>query len=437
METSPEILYRHVENIFPVFRSITGRGIRQTLEYVSDLTEGFEIHHVASGTRVLDWTVPDEWNVSGATIRRTNGEVVIDWARCNLHLVHYSIPVCARVSRAELEKHLHWLPDQPELIPYRTSYYNHDWGFCLSARQHAQLTDEEYDIDIRTELGPGHLSYGEVLIPATHPPGEKADEVLFSVHCCHPSLANDNASSIAIAIELIRNLRNMPCRHLSYRFLFIPGTIGSITWLARNRHTLRHIRHGLVMSCLGDDGSPTYKQSRQGDAAIDRYAAYLVETRWGGKVVPFEPYGYDERQYCSPGFNLPVGCLMRSPNGQFAQYHTSADNLDFVTPAGLHASFCFIADLVMMIENDFLPRSLFPYGEPQLGRRGLYKAIGGGDEDAGGAKFDQMTLLWTLNLADGGHSLLDIAIRAGRPFAAVAAAADALTQAGLLAQRSG
>lgn len=264
METSPEILYRHVENIFPVFRSITGRGIRQTLEYISDQTTDFQIHHVASGTRVLDWTVPDEWNVNSATIRRTNGEIVIDWARCNLHLVHYSIPIHARVSRTELEKHLHWLPDQPDLIPYRTSYYNHDWGFCLSARQRAQLTDEEYDVDIRTELGPGHLSYGEVLIPATHPLNEKADEVLFSVHCCHPSLANDNASSIAIAIELIRNLRNMPCRHLSYRFLFIPGTIGSITWLARNRHILQHVRHGLVMSCLGDDGSPTYKQSRQG-----------------------------------------------------------------------------------------------------------------------------------------------------------------------------
>ncbi|MCE2577750.1 DUF4910 domain-containing protein [Komagataeibacter sp. FNDCR1] len=434
MLTSPEILHEHVKNIFPIFRSITGKGIRQTLEYISQRTEGFSISHVASGTEVLDWTVPDEWNAYGATIRRTTGEVMIDWARCNLHLVQYSIPIHARVSREELEKHLHWLPDQPDLIPYRTSYYRKDWGFCLSAHQYSQLTDDEYDVEIRTELGTGRLSYGEVLVPATMESGNEAGEVLFSIHCCHPALANDNASSIAIAIEVIRTLQKRPDRRLSYRFVFIPGTIGSITWLARNRDRIRHIRHGLVMSCLGDDGLPTYKQSRRGNAAIDRYAEYLVQTRWGGKVVPFEPYGYDERQYCSPGFNLPVGCLMRSPNGQFAQYHTSADNLDFVTPAGLYASFGFIMDLVTMMEQDFHPRSLCPYGEPQLGRRGLYKTIGGGDEKDPHSAFDQMTLLWVLNLADGDHSLLDIAQRSGKSFPAVAAAAGVLVRADLLAR---
>lgn len=263
MVTGPEILHEHVKNIFPIFRSITGKGIRQTLEYISERTENFSISHVASGTEVLDWTVPDEWNAYGATIRRTTGEVMIDWARCNLHLVQYSIPIRARVSRKELEKHLHWLPEQPALIPYRTSYYRKDWGFCLSAHQYSQLTDDEYDVEIRTELGPGHLSYGEVLVPATIDSGTGAGEVLFSIHCCHPALANDNASSIAIAIEVIRTLQERPDRRLSYRFVFIPGTIGSITWLARNRHGIRHIRHGLVMSCLGDDGLPTYKQSRR------------------------------------------------------------------------------------------------------------------------------------------------------------------------------
>ncbi|PYD59661.1 peptidase M28 [Novacetimonas maltaceti] len=433
MATSPDILYGHVKNIYPVFRSITGKGIRQTLEYISGKVKDLSISHVASGTEVLDWTVPEEWNAYGATIRRTTGEVMIDWAWCNLHLLQYSIPVHARVSRSELEKHLYWIEEQPDLIPYRTSYYRKDWGFCLSAHQRSLLTDDEYDVDIRTELGPGRLSYGEILIPATAP-GQDTGEVLFSIHCCHPALANDNASSVAIAIEVIRELQARTDLRLSYRFIFIPGTIGSITWLARNRDTVRYIRHGLVLSCLGDAGAPTYKQSRQGNAAIDRYAAYLVQARWGGKVVPFEPYGYDERQYCSPGFNLAVGCLMRSPNGQFAQYHTSADNLDFVTPAGLHASFGFIMDLVAMMEKDFHPISLCPYGEPQLGRRGLYRAIGGHDGDDPESAFDQMTLLWVLNLADGKHSLLDIAQRAGKPFPAVAAAAEALMRVDLLAR---
>ncbi|MFT8686588.1 MAG: DUF4910 domain-containing protein [Novacetimonas hansenii] len=435
MENLPDILYNHVKDIFPIFRSITGRGIRKTLGYIATRVENFSIYHIQSGTKVLDWTVPDEWNVYGATLRRTTGEVMIDWAWCNLHLMQYSIPVCARVSRKDLEKHLYWLSDQPDLIPYRTSYYKKDWGFCLSAHQYAQLTDDEYDVEILTELGPGHLSYGEVVIPATMTAGDEADEVLFSIHCCHPALANDNASSIAIAVEVIRALQETAHRRLSYRFVFIPGTIGSITWLARNEDRIGRIRHGLVMSCLGDAGKPTYKQSRQGNAPVDRYAAYLVQTRWGGKVVPFEPYGYDERQYCSPGFNLPVGCLMRSPNGQFEQYHTSADNLDFVTPEGLYASFGFIMDLISMMETDFYPHRLAPYGEPQLGRRGLYKAIGGGDGDASPRPaFDQMTLLWVLNLADGTHSLMDIAQRSGKSFPAVAAAAEALALAKLIAR---
>ncbi|MBO1325500.1 DUF4910 domain-containing protein [Acetobacter sp. TBRC 12305] len=425
----PDQLHDHARRLFPICRSITGEGIRQTLSYIGEYIDNFHIHHIGSGTQVFDWQVPLEWNVRTARICRTNGEVVIDFAQSNLHLVQYSTPMRARVSRDVLQEHLYSLPDQPDLIPYRTSYYNESWGFCVSEHQRAALTDAEYDIEIDTDLRPGVLSYGEVRIP-----GKQADEVLFSVHCCHPSLANDNLSSIAIAIELVRALQAGPARRLSYRFVFIPGTIGAITWLAINRNTVDRIRHGLVLSCLGDEAPPTYKQSRQGDAPVDRYAAYLL-SRWpGAQIVPFEPYGYDERQYCSPGFNLPVGCLMRSRNGTFAQYHTSADNLDFITPAALAGSYRMIANMIAMMEADTTLTSLNPFCEPQLGRRGLYKVIGGTNttEAEPGHAIDQMTLLWVLNLADGTHSLLDIADRSGKPFGAVMAATHALSKAGLV-----
>jgi aminopeptidase-like protein len=249
------------------------------------------------------------------------------------------------------------------------------------------------------------------------------------VHCCHPSLANDNLSGMIIARALAQWLLGEP-RRLSYRFLFIPGTIGSITWLARNDAQVSRIRHGLVLSCLGDGGGMTYKQSRRGNAMIDRVAGHVLEHHAGKhKTVPFIPYGYDERQYCSPGYNLPVGCLMRSPNGTFPEYHTSADHPEFVGPEYLVDSLEALKRIIEVIEHDGIFRNTSPYGEPQLGRRGLYRPIGG-QQDA--AEYDQMVLLWVLNLSDGGHSLLDIAERAGEPFHKVRAAADALRRAGLL-----
>ena len=421
-----DALHAHCRALFAVCRSITGPGVRATLGYIAERIP-LAIREVPSGTPVLDWAVPQEWTPRSAWIRRLDGETVVDFSRHSLHLLQYSKAVDRVVPVEELQRHLHSLPEQPDLIPYRTAYYNETWGFCLPHRLRESLRDPFYRVHIDADLAPGALSYGECVLP-----GERAEEVLISVHCCHPSLANDNLSGLSLALELARALAGRE-RRFTWRFLFIPGTIGSLAWLAANRDKVERIRHGLVLSCLGDGGSFHYKASRRGDAAIDRIAAHVLKHEdAGNRVLPFIPYGYDERQYCSPGFDLPVGCLMRSPNGTFPEYHTSADNLDFVRPEHLARSYAALERIASVIEGDALLRSTAPYGEPQLGRRGLYAAIGGTGPGGTERGFDQMTLLWVLNLADGRHTLLDMAERAGQPFAAVRAAADAATAAGLL-----
>lgn len=421
-------LYAHVEALFPICRSITGPGLRQTLDYIQQHT-GATVCEVPTGTPVLDWEIPREWSPRSATISRLSGEVIVDFADHNLHLLQYSHAVDAIVPADELARHLFSLPDQPDLIPYRTAYYADTWGFCVTERQRAAITDAAYRVRIDADLAPGSLSYGELFLP-----GETGKEVLLSVHCCHPSLANDNLSSIAVAIELAQHLVVQPYRRYGYRLLFVPGTIGAIAWLEANRNAPSRVMHGLVLSCLGDSGAPTYKRSRRGDATIDRIVAHVLRSRGhGDRLRTFVPYGYDERQYGSPGFNLPVGCLMRSPNGSFPEYHTSADNLTFVRPDALADSLDLLKTIVDVVECDQVPVNLSPFGEPQLGRRGLYAAIGGQRETADAdQRFDQLTLLWVLNQADGTNSLLDIADRAEKPFGQVAAAAAALRTAGLL-----
>jgi aminopeptidase-like protein len=323
----------------------------------------------------------------------------------------------------ELRPHLHSLPDQPDWIPYRTSYYSEYWGFCLTHRQLSGLAEGLYRVVIDSDVALGHLTYGELLIP-----GETDNMVLFSCHICHPSLANDNLSGIAVATMLARHIQALRPSQ-SYLFLFIPGTIGSLTWLARNEDKISRISHGLVLSCLGDAGGMTYKQSRRGDAAVDRIVAHVLRhDEVPHRIRPFVPYGYDERQYCSPGFDLPVGCLMRTPNGEYPEYHSSADSLSLLRPESLAHSLDVLRRIVAVIEGDGVYRSRNPKGEPQLGRRGLYASMGG-QRSAG---YDQMALLWVLNLADGRHSLLDMAERAGLPFAAIRAAADALLSVDLL-----
>jgi aminopeptidase-like protein len=405
--------------LYPLCRSITGEGLRQTLRTIQRHVP-LDMREVPSGTPVFDWTVPNEWNIRDAYIKNARGERVVDFRQHNLHVVSYSVPVNGRISLAELKPHLHTIPDRPQWIPGRTNYYSETWGFCLSHSVFESLQEGEYDICIDSTLAPGSLTFGEVYLP-----GETTDEVLISCHCCHPSLANDNLSGISLATALAKRLSDLSLRY-SYRFLFIPGTIGSITWLALNEEKSSRIKHGLVLSCVGDAGAFTYKKSRRGRAEIDRVVQHVL-TSVPHRIIDFIPYGYDERQYCSPGFNLAVGCLMRSQNGTFPEYHTSADNLDFIQPRFLGESFAKVLSVIGVLERNRVWVNQNPKCEPRLGPRGLYPSVGGR-----GAGPDQLALLWVLNLSDGEHDLLSIAERSGIPFDEIAFAADALQGCGLL-----
>lgn len=420
-----------IARLYPICRSITGAGVRQTLAILREQVP-LDIHEVPSGTPVFDWVVPPEWTIREAWVKNARGETVIDFAAHNLHLMSYSAPIHARMPLASLRPHLHAEAEHPDWIPYRTSYYQENWGFCLPWTQLQALEDGEYEVFIDSSLAPGSLTYGECFIE-----GESADEVLVSTHICHPSLANDNLSGIAVATELIKGLRAARPR-LSYRFLFIPGTIGSITWLALNEARLGRIVAGLSAVNLGDPGMLHYKRSRRGDALIDRAAAHVLAQSGAHRILDFSPYGYDERQFCSPGINLPVGCLSRTPYGQFPEYHTSADNLDLVRAEALEGSLVALWAIFDILERDRSYVNLSPKGEPQLGRRGLYAAIGGRSD----TKDFQMAMLWVLNQSDarqpdGGPGLLEIAERAALPFALIAEAAEALVAHGLLAPAPG
>jgi aminopeptidase-like protein len=418
-------MYAFIAGLFPICRSITGNGARETLMRIGERIP-LTISEVPTGTPVLDWTVPREWNIRDAYVKDAAGERVIDFRRHNLHVMSYSAPVHARLSLNELRPHLHTLPDQPDLIPYRTSYYKDAWGFCLAHNDLLRLQAGEYDVCIDSTLEAGALTFGECVLQ-----GDIDDEVLISCHVCHPSLADDNLSGIAVATELAQRLMAQPHRH-TYRFVFIPGTIGSITWLAQHEADAPKVKHGLVLTCVGDAGAFTYKRSRRGNAVIDRAVAHvLLHSGHAYRVIDFVPYGYDERQYGSPGFDMPVGCFMRAQHGTFPEYHTSADNLDFVTPAALQQSLDVLESVIGVIERDGVYVNLSPKGEPQLGRRGLYEGLGASAD----RRRDELALLWVLNQSDGAHSLLDIAERASMPFAVIARAAGVLERSGLLKRR--
>ncbi|MGB3438087.1 MAG: DUF4910 domain-containing protein [Actinophytocola sp.] len=404
-----------VRRLYPLCRSITGDGVRETLAIVGEQLD-LTVHEVPTGTQVLDWTVPQEWNIRDAHISR-DGERIVDFQALNLHVVGYSVPVHRTMTLDELRGHLHTLPDQPSLVPYRTSYYAPTWGFCLAQATLDAMPDGDYEVVIDSDLADGSLTYAEHVVP-----GQVDDEVIVSCHVCHPSLANDNMAGVAVAVELAKSLRNP---YYTYRFIFAPGTIGAITWLARN--DAARVRHGLVLACAGDRGSLTYKQSRRGDAEIDRVLAHVLRDR-PHEIREFSPYGYDERQYCSPGYNLGVGSLTRTPYAGYPEYHTSGDDPDFVTPESMVDTLTVCREAVDVLERNRRYVNMSPYGEPQLGRRGLYESLGGRSD----AKDAQLAMLWVLNLSDGDHDLLTIADRARLPFQAVAAAADALAAAGLL-----
>ena len=420
---SGDELHRFATELYPICRSITGDGIRRTLKIICEKIS-LQISEVPSDTEVFDWTIPKEWNVKDAFIKDSAGRRVVDFQQNNLHLLNYSSQIQATMPLSLLKKHLFTLPEHPDWIPYRTSYYKPEWGFCLTHNQMLALSESEYEVCIDTSLEDGHLTYGECYLP-----GSSDEEVLISVHACHPSLANDNLSGLVVATYLARLLSTRNLRY-SYRFLFIPGTIGAITWLARNREAARRVRHGLVLTCVGDAGGFHYKKSRRGDAEIDRAAAHVLRhCGEPAEVLSFSPYGYDERQYCSPGFNLPVGCLMRSVWGTFPEYHTSADNLDFIHPDQLARSLRVCATIVDVLENNRTYLNQHPYCEPQLGKRNLYRSAGGESN-----KTEVNARLWTLNFSDGDHSLLDIAERSGLPFTTIHDAAELLLEGGLLAE---
>jgi len=401
-----ERMYALAERLFPICRSITGDGVRQTLHIVQEYIP-IQIHEVPSGTQVFDWTVPKEWNIRDAWVKAPDGQKIIDFKVHNLHLLNYSVPIHQELPLEELKKHLFTLPDKPDLIPYRTSYYQENWGFCLSHHQYQGLPDGNYEVYVDSSLEEGSLTYGELYLP-----GESVEEILLTAHVCHPSLANDNLSGITLLTFLAQLLQQQKNRY-SFRFLFIPGTIGSITWLALNESKVNNIKHGLVASLLGDAGGFTYKRSRQGDAEIDRVSEYVLEhAGYPYQVHDFFPYGYDERQFCSPGFNLPIGNLTRSAFGKYPEYHTSGDNLQLVQPDFLGASFSIYLQIIEVLERNIYYQNLNPQCEPQLGKRGLYEAIGGDSEQ----KNLQMAMLWILNFSDGKHSLLDIAEKAKLPF---------------------
>lgn len=411
-----------IVQLFPICRSITGNGFRQTLAHIEKHIP-LTIHEVPSGTQVFDWTVPREWNIRDAYVKNSCGERIIDFQRSNLHVVNYSIPVSGKMSLDALKQHLFSAPEHPDWIPYRTSYYRESWGFCLSHRQLEQLVEDEYEVRIDSTLENGSLTYGEFLMAGT-----TEDEILVSCHACHPSLCNDNLSGVAIATFLAKSLMSSPQRY-SYRFLFIPGSIGSITWLSRNERNVHRIKHGLVLSCIGDRGSLSYKKSRRADAEIDRAAKHVLKhSGHEYRVAAFSPYGNDERQYCSPGFNLPVGRLSRTPDGEFPEYHTSADDLNFVDAPSLGNSFNQCLSILEVLEENRTYLNQNPKCEPQLGKRGLYKTFGG----YGDSQQQELALLWVLNQSDGSNSLLDIAERSGLSFALIHQAADALQGHGLL-----
>jgi aminopeptidase-like protein len=415
-------IYALITDLYPICRSITGNGVRQTLQRLQHFIP-INVNEITSGTRVFDWTVPPEWNIRDAYVKNSRGERIIDFRKSNLHVVSYSVPVHEKMSLEGLKSHLFTLPDRPDWIPYRTSYYKKNWGFCISHNQFLGLADDEYEVFIDSSLENGHLTYGELLVP-----GETKEEILVSTHVCHPSLANDNLSGIALACFLAQHVSQLSRRY-SYRFLFTPGTIGAITWLCLNQSKVSHIKHGLVLAGVGDRGPLSYKKSRQNDAEIDRVCAHVLH-RCGlnSQILEFSPYGYDERQYCSPGFNLPVGRLSRTPYGTFPQYHTSADDLSFVAPKALTESFRACLSIFSILERNRAYLNTNPRCEPQLGERGLYRTIGGSSDD----NTKELAMLWVLNLSDGEHSLLDIAERARADFDSVAEAAAVLNQHGLL-----
>ena len=437
-------MYDMMVKLYPICRSITGDGVRKTLDIISEQVP-LEKHEILTGTEVFDWTIPKEWNIRDAYVKKSNGKKIIDFQKSNLHVLNYSVPVHNTVSLSELKDHLFTLPDQPTLIPYRTSYYYENWGFCITHKQFLQLEEDEYEVVIDSTLEDGSLSYGEYFIK-----GESEDEVLLSCYTCHPSMCNDNLSGVVLLTFLAKHLKNLSLKY-SYRFLFIPETIGAIAWMCRNEHNLKKIKHGLVVTCVGDPGILSYKKSRKGNAEIDLTVIDVLKKSGDDyKIMDYKPVGSDERQFCSPGFNLPVGSLQRTMYAP--EYHTSADNTNFVQPKYLADSFSKYFKVILKLEDNFgkfhskndeeeLPKidkkndqvflNLNPKCEPKLDKLGVYRKIGAVPR-RGKRGNDSLAILWILNFSDGKHSLRHISLRSGIDFKQIKQTAELLHEKKLL-----
>lgn len=376
MALSPELnklkqgeqMYRWAEELFPINRSLTGRGVRQTLNYLKREIPDLNLKEVPSGTEVFDWQIPREWEVDEAYIEDENGKRVVDLENHTLHLVGYSVPVDRRMSRSELDRHLHSLPDLPDAIPYITSYYKENWGFCLSHRQREELPEGTYRAVIRSRLFDGVMNYADLLVP-----GESNREILFSTYICHPSMANNELSGPVLTTALAHFVKSLPTRKYSYRFLFVPETIGAIHYLSHSSKELKkRVKAGFVLTCVGDERGWSFMPSRNGDTVADRVARrVLKKNQLSYKEYSFLERGSDERQYCAPGIDLPVVSVMRSKYREYPEYHTSLDDLSLISPAGLQASFDLYCEIIRDLEQSFYPRITVEC-EPQLGKRGLY-----------------------------------------------------------------
>jgi len=411
-------LHALMAELFPIPRSLTGDGVRATLARLGRDVP-LETVELPTGTQVFDWTLPREWNVREAWVEAPDGRRVIDVADSSLHLLGYSVPVETTVELAELRRHLFTDPRDPDVVPYRTSYWAERWGFCTSQRIADSLSEGTYRVRIDATLEEGHVTYGEVALQ-----GETDEVFLLTTTVCHPALANDNLSGIVVLAGLARILATQRLRR-SFRLVWSPGTIGPLCWLHTNASLVPRVRHGFAVSCVGDPGALTYKRSRSEGAEVDRAAELVLRGREGASIRPWMPYGGDERQFCSPGFDLPFGALSRTPADAFPEYHSSADDLDLVRPEALGDSLHAALEIIDVLERDATLVNASPYGEPQLGRRGLYRSLAGGSSE-------EAALLWVLSLCDGSASLIDVATRSGLSFPAIRAAADALLDVDLL-----